>query len=143
MGDKEMTPSDALSSRMNKLEPGSSSGFEPVPANVGAQPGVTTRSINPAAPVARPAPTGPGAIRPHSSTPNSAGPQQAPGVRAAKDAAKDKNSAFRRQKEPVAGLPRVVPRDYLPEENDPPAQTSGPIGAPTSIAPPRQNLIER
>jgi hypothetical protein len=137
LGDKEAGPGDALSSRMNKLDPGASSGFAPVPANVGAQPGVTTRSTVPAAPINRPA-----ATRPQSAAPNSAGPQQTPAARAAKD--KEKNTAFRRQKEPVAGLPRVVPRDYLPEEKEePPTQTSGTVGAPTSIAPPQQNLIDR
>ncbi len=143
LGDKEAAPGDAPSGRMNVLGPNSSSGFEPVPANVGAQPGVTTRSTAPAPPAARPAPTGQAPTRPQSSISNSAGPQQAAAVRAAKDAAKEKNAAFRRQKDPVAGLPRVVPRDYLPDEDDPPKQTSGSVGAPTSIAPPRQNLIDR
>jgi hypothetical protein len=129
LGDKEAGPADALSSRMNKLDPAASSGFEPVPANIGAQPGVSTRSTPTAPPAARPAPAGPAATRPQSST---------------KDAVKEKSVAFRKQKEPVAGLPRVVPRDYLPEEKEePPTQTSGQVGAPTSIAPPQQNLIDR
>jgi hypothetical protein len=72
-----------------------------------------------------------------SSVANTPGKQSAP-TRPAKSSA-----AQRKQKEPVAGLPRVVPGDYLrdKEKEEPPPQASGSSGAPTSIAPPSQNLF--
>jgi hypothetical protein len=52
-----------------------------------------------------------------------------------------------RTNEPVAGLPRVVPRDYIrdKEEQEPPAQASSQPqqpGAPIQISP-QQNFIGR
>lgn len=46
--------------------------------------------------------------------------------------------------EPVGGLPRVVPGDYVREqEEEPQAQASGQPGAPVPLAPPQQNFIGR
>jgi hypothetical protein len=69
-----------------------------------------------------------------SATP-AAAPKAAPKPKAAAD------PASKRTNEPVAGLPRVVPRDYIRDkEEEPPTQVSGQTpGAPMQIGP-QQNL---
>ena len=68
----------------------------------------------------------------------SATPPAAPKA-AAKPKAATADSATKRTNEPVAGLPRIVPRDYLrdkEEQDAAPAQASGqPPGAPIQISP--------
>jgi hypothetical protein len=81
-----------------------------------------------------------------SAQPSKAAPAAAKGATPAaapKAAAKPKaaaaDSATKRTNEPVAGLPRIVPRDYLrdkEEQDAAPAQASGqPPGAPVQISP--------
>ncbi len=59
--------------------------------------------------------------------------------------ARPANPASRPSAEPVAGLPRVVPSDYLRDrepQEEAQTQTAAPAaGAPTPITPPRQNFI--
>jgi len=62
--------------------------------------------------------------------------------------AKVSEPATRRTNEPVAGLPRIVPRDYIrekeEEKEDPKAQASGQQpGTPMTISPPAQNFTGR
>jgi hypothetical protein len=66
----------------------------------------------------------------------------------AKAEAKAADPVTRRTNEPVAGLPRIVPRDYIrekeEEKEDPKAQVSGQQpGAPMQLSPPAQNFIGR
>jgi hypothetical protein len=76
-----------------------------------------------------------------------AAPKAATQAKAKAKAAAPADPVSRRSNEPVAGLPRVVPRDYIrekEEEEDPKAQASGqPPGAPMSISSPAQNFIGR
>lgn len=80
----------------------------------------------------KPAPTPP--LRPV------AQPKAAPQTRAKAKA----DPVTRRTTEPVAGLPRVVPSDYIrnreEEEHEAAAQASGQPGTPTPITPPQQNF---
>jgi len=86
-----------------------------------------------------------------SAPPNSAAAKSAPkGTPQAKSKAKAavESPVSRRSNEPVAGLPRVVPRDYIrekeEEKEDAKAQASGQQpGAPMSISSPAQNFNGR
>jgi hypothetical protein len=107
-------------------------------------------------PAAEPAPPAAAAPAPEPTPPPAAAPPTAPGRPAAKQKTKDKDKnaprAGRRPPEPVAGLPRVVPRRYLEQEEEeaaaPPQRPGTPgqppaastLPPPTSISPPaRQN----
>jgi hypothetical protein len=127
----------------------------PEPESVPTPPAAATPTPTPPATVA---PARPGAApksqprtkdkdkagaQPRAGTPNSPGPNIPPGA------------ATRRTPEPVAGLPRVVPRRYLEqeEEDKTPPQTNAPgtppppagtppataLPPPTAISPPRPN----
>jgi hypothetical protein len=65
----------------------------------------------------------------------------------AKAKARPVDPAARRSNEPVAGLPRVVPSEYIREQEEKEeasAQSSTPApGAPVPISPPQQNFIGR
>jgi len=69
-----------------------------------------------------------------------------PQPRAASQAkAKTADPVMRRTNEPVAGLPRVVPSEYIRDKEEAEAaeastQTAGQPGAPTPITPPQQNF---
>jgi hypothetical protein len=122
----------------------------PAPTAVTAAPPAEPESADKPVPTpsaAEPAPTPPAASAP---------PAAAPARSTAKQKQKEKDKAGpragRRVPEPVAGLPRVVPRRYLePEEEEPapptPARAPGTpsqpaasaLPPPTSITPPRQN----
>jgi hypothetical protein len=100
----------------------------------------------PPSPPARPQAAGDEKSKQPAATAKSGQPEAAKAAAAkgapTKSAAKAKaDPASRRSSEPVGGLPRVVPRDYIREQDDgSPAQTAGPAasqtpGAPISIAP--------
>jgi hypothetical protein len=125
-------------------------------------PSAATAAAEPPAAAAAPAVTPPAAegfaepprpVEPVAATPAPAkggdaakGPARPAGQAKAK--AKAADPVARRSAEPVAGLPRVVPSDYIREQEEEkeaaPAQSSAPPGAPTPIAPPpQQNFIGR
>lgn len=93
----------------------------------------------PAKGVAAAAPAAKGAAAPDKGAPRPA--------TQAKAKAKAIDPAARRSSEPVAGLPRVVPSEYIREQEEKEAasaQSSTPQpGAPTPITPPQQNFIAR
>lgn len=119
----------------------------PAPSPAVAAPTPAPEAAAPPPPAAAPTPTPPAAATPTS-------PLTPPARATAKQKQKDKGAprpgAVRRTPEPVAGLPRVVPRHYdEPSEEEPP-QTHAPgtpapppaasaLPPPTSITPPRQN----
>jgi hypothetical protein len=75
------------------------------------------------------------------STAKSAAPAAAPKAAPKPKAATD--PASKRSSEPVAGLPRIVPRDYVRDkEEEATAQASGQPGAPIQIGP-QQNFNAR
>jgi hypothetical protein len=125
-------------------------------------PSVATVAAEPPAAAAAPPVTPPAAegfaepprpVEPVAATPAAGdaakGAARAAGQAKAKAKAKAADPAARRSTEPVAGLPRVVPSDYIREQEEEKeaaaAQSAAPPpGAPTPIAPPlQQNFIDR
>jgi hypothetical protein len=139
-------------------EPSAAARPSPPPAQPAAQPQVTvpTAAIAPeltppvetqpeTAPAAAteppPAKSPQAAKSAQPSTAKSAAPAAAPKAAPKPKAATD--PASKRSSEPVAGLPRIVPRDYVRDkEEEATAQASGQPGAPVQIGP-QQNFNAR
>jgi hypothetical protein len=121
MGDNGVVPGVAIGQSMT----GKSSVFEPVGVSSAPSrmPPAAAVPASGAAPASSPA---------HPATTGSTTPQQRPPARVAAP------TAPTRQKEPVAGLPRLVPRDYIREEPETePASTVPQPETPTSFGQPR------